>query len=151
MSDLQNVPRPALWLGLAGLIPFVGLALICWLPGNLEDDHIQWAAPLLTGYGVVILSFMGGCRWGMAAAGLGEGANVNALAISVLPALYAWVVALLPDMQAQALLAIGLLGLLAADLRLTKTGGAPSWWPSLRWPLSLGAAGSLFAGALAAV
>lgn len=145
MSEIASVPRPALWLGLAGLIPFVGLAALSWIPG----EQTSWASALLTGYGVVILSFMGGCRWGLAAAGLGEGASVMALGISVLPALYAWMVALLPDSQAQPLLAMGLLALLAADLRLARTGGAPAWWPSLRWPLSLGAAGSLFVGAVA--
>ncbi len=143
MSETKAIPRPALWLGLAGLIPFVALAALSWLPGS----HTDWVVPLLTGYGVVILSFMGGCRWGLAAAGFGQGQGTRLFALSVTPALYAWIVALLPDAQAQALLAVGLLALLAADLHLTKTGGAPDWWPSLRWPLSLGAAGSLFAGA----
>ena len=147
MSETATVPRPAQLLGFAGLIPFVGLAAITWTTA----DQAAWASPLLTGYGVVILSFMGGCRWGLAAAGMGEGATVKALAISVVPALYAWIVALLPDAQAQGLLAVGLLVLLAADLQLTRTRGAPRWWPSLRWPLSLGAAGSLFAGAATAL
>lgn len=149
MSKTTTPPRAALWLGLAGLIPFVALAVLIWLPADLKGSPTQWAGPLLTGYGVVILSFMGGCRWGLAAAGMGQGPNVAMLVISVIPALYAWLVALLPDTQAQPLLAVGLLALLAADLSLSKTGGAPAWWPTLRWPLSLGAASSLFAGAAA--
>lgn len=145
MSVFLNVPRPALWLGLAGLIPFAGLAVLLWL----APAEREWASPMLTGYGVVILSFMGGCRWGLAAAGMGDGTSVKMLTISVVPALYAWIVALLPDADAQVLLALGLLVLLTADLILARNGGAPSWWPALRWPLSVGASGSLFAGALA--
>ncbi|PKP63592.1 MAG: hypothetical protein CVT86_04835 [Alphaproteobacteria bacterium HGW-Alphaproteobacteria-8] len=41
------------------------------------------------------------------------------------------------------MLALGLVALYAADLALTRAGGAPAWWPALRWPLTLGAAGSL--------
>ncbi|MEM9062050.1 MAG: DUF3429 domain-containing protein [Pseudomonadota bacterium] len=145
MSGTAAVPRPALWLGLSGLIPFAGLAALIWLTPDQQD----LMAPILTGYGVVILSFMGGCRWGLAAAGMGDGAAFGPLALSVIPALYAWVVALLPDGQAQILLAVGLMALLVADLRLARLGGAPAWWPALRWPLSLGATGSLLAGAAA--
>ncbi|MEM7211757.1 MAG: DUF3429 domain-containing protein [Pseudomonadota bacterium] len=149
MANLMDVPAGARWLGLAGVIPFIGLAALSWLAQAPQPNGLEWAAPLLTGYGVVILSFMGGCRWGLAAAGMGEGASTTMLAISVIPALYAWIVALLPNVYAQPLLALGLLALLAADLSLAKSGGAPAWWPSLRWPLSVGASASLFAGAAA--
>ncbi|MEL7468756.1 MAG: DUF3429 domain-containing protein [Pseudomonadota bacterium] len=145
MSKTTSVPRSAMWLGLSGLIPFASLAVLVWL---LPEER-GWLSPVLTGYGVVILSFMGGCRWGLAAAGMGDGAAFGPLAVSVIPALYAWVVALMPDAQAQMFLAVGLMALLVADLRLTRFGGAPTWWPSLRWPLSIGAAGSLLAGAAA--
>ena len=81
-------------LGYAGLIPFVGLAIRA-IAGPME-----WRTGASTGllvYGVSILSFMGGCRWGFAAAGLGQGPTLAPLAISVLPALLAWaVMALLP-------------------------------------------------------
>jgi len=149
MSNFKEVPVAARWLGLAGLVPFVGFAALIWLLQVLENSNASFASMLLTGYGAVILSFMGGCRWGLAAAQLGEGPSVKMLGISVLPALYAWVVALLPDAVAQLLLALGLLLLLWADVNLTRNGGAPSWWAALRWPLSLGAAGSLVAGAIA--
>ena len=35
-------------------------------------------------------------------------------------------------------LAAGLITLLIADLRLTRLGGAPAWWPRLRWPAMCG-------------
>ncbi len=145
---MPGVPAAARWLGLAGLIPFAGLALLAWLPDE------RWAAlstRLLVGYGAVILSFMGGCRWGLAAAGLADGPSWRLLGASVIPAIYAWGAAALPAPLALLMLGIGFLGLLAADLSLTRAGGAPLWWPTLRWPLSLGAAAGLAAAAPAAM
>lgn len=149
MTERQSteVPRAAVLLGGAGLIPFVGLAVCTWAyPMGGEAGRI------LTAYGVVILSFMGGCRWGLAAAGMGQGPSTGMLAISVVPALWAWAAwFLLPETGVQIALAVGLIALLAADIALTREGGAPPWWPRLRWPLSIGAAGSLLSGAAAVI
>ncbi len=143
-----RVPGAAAWLGGAGLLPFAGLAAALWL----LPEAGPWpgiAGGALVGYGAVILAFMGGCRWGFAAAGLGGGASWINLGLAVIPALFAWAAAMLPRETACALLAVGFAGLLAADIALARRGGAPAWWPRLRWPLSVGAAGSLLAGALA--
>lgn len=143
---MRDAPKAAATLGLAGLIPFVFFALAALLAPP------AWAVPAqttLADYGAVILAFMGGCRWGFAAAGLGEGAAMRPLLLSVLPALWAWVALGAPAPMNLIMLAAGLGGLLAADLALAKAGGAPSWWPSLRWPLTLGAAASLLVGAAA--
>lgn len=144
---LSDVPRPARALGLAGLIPFVGLAAAAHLaPPGWSDV----ARGLLAGYGVVILSFMGGCRWGFAAAGLDpEGASWWRLGVSVAPALLAWAaLALGPDVALWAC-ALGLIALFAADVSLTRAAGAPAWWPALRLPLTAGAAAALLVGAAA--
>lgn len=141
------IPPPALWLGLSGLIPFVGLAATIWL-GGAELHSIS--SKMLEGYGIAILSFMGGCRWGFAAAGLGRGPVFWPLAISVLPALWGWAMLLLPVPFSLAGLAIGFVALFLADVALTRAGGAPPWWPRLRLPLTTGAALSLLAGAIGA-
>ncbi len=136
-----NIPEPARLLGYAGLIPFFGLA---GLSGFLSEPHASMAQAWLTGYGAVILSFMGGCRWGFAAAGLGDGPSFAPLAISVLPSLYGWaVVSALPFTPAALALAVGFFALYVADVRLTRERGAPVWWRALRLPLSAGAAGAL--------
>jgi hypothetical protein len=140
---MKTVPKAARQLGLAGLIPFVGLALLEHLaPGSGARD---W----LAGYGGAILAFMGGCRWGLASAGLGEGPALKPLAVSVAPALWAWLALRAPAPFDLELLAVGLLALYVADLKLTAQGGAPSWWPALRLPLTLGATLSVLAGAAA--
>jgi len=142
---MPGVPVAARWLGLAGLIPFAGLAgLVILVP-----SAASWAIGLLIGYGVAILSFMGGCRWGFAAAGLGEGPSFAMLGLSVVPALYAWAVAALVPALALGGLSVGFLALLALDLALSRRRGAPIWWPALRLPLSVGASLALLAAALA--
>jgi hypothetical protein len=51
----------AAWaLGLAGLIPFVALALLVALNPRIKEE----AASALLAYGAIILSFLGGIRWG---------------------------------------------------------------------------------------
>jgi len=56
-KQTQQIPRTALVLGLAGLIPFIAAALACWL----YDDELQATAHFALGaYGAVILSFLGG-------------------------------------------------------------------------------------------
>lgn len=139
------MPGSAAWLGGAGLLPFVAGASTLWM-------FPAWAAiaeSALVVYGAVILSFMGGCRWGLAAAGMGQGVTWSGLVISVAPALWAWPAVLIGGAAAAVMLACGLLVLLWADLVLTKENGAPTWWPTLRVPLSLGAAASLIVGAAA--
>ena len=89
------------------------------------------AKSMLVSYGMVILSFMGGCRWGFAAAGLGEGSTYRLFAIAVLPALYAWPMGHLAFEWAALGLAAGFLALFVADRVLTLGHGAPAWWSAL--------------------
>jgi hypothetical protein len=140
---MRDVPPAARTLGLAGLAPFAGLALLAALAGAPWGPA---ARDLLAGYGATILAFMGGCRWGLAAAGMGEGPAMRPLAIAVVPSLWAWGALAAPAPADLALLAAGLAALYLADRRLTAEGGAPAWWPALRLPLTAGAAASLLVG-----
>ena len=140
-----SAPPAARALGFAGLIPFGALAIGAIAAGGTPGAA---AHQLLIGSGAVILSFMGGCRWGLASAGMGEGPALAPLAVSVLPALYAWAVSVLEAPIAGLCLALGFAVLYAADVALTRSGGAPGWWPELRAPLTLGAVASLVAPSL---
>lgn len=146
-GERTPIPRPALWLGLSGLIPFIGLAVLAFALGGHGGERTSAA---LAYYGVAILSFMGGCRWGFAAAGLGTGPDLRLLGLSVVPALWAWAALLLvsPPYDLVAL-AVGFAALFAADLKLTAEGGAPAWWPALRLPLTAGAVLSLILASFA--
>ncbi|MEM1344888.1 MAG: DUF3429 domain-containing protein, partial [Pseudomonadota bacterium] len=140
------VPQAAAWLGGAGVLPFAGLALAAWIA---PEPWGSTAYGGLVAYGTAILSFMGGCRWGFAAAGLGEGPTWRPIALSVLPALWAWALSFIGGTLQPLGLAAGFAALLWADVVLTRQGGAPVWWPALRWPLTLGAVSALVAGAAA--
>lgn len=140
----MDAPIAARMLGYAGLIPFITLAIVALAGGAEVADQARSSA---IAYGVAILSFMGGCRWGFAAAGLGEGPQVEPLARSVAPALLGWVALILsPKIGAAGtamLLIAGFLALYADDRRAQAMGGAPAWWTSLRLPLTAGATLSL--------
>jgi hypothetical protein len=93
MSASVSVPRIPLLLGIGGLIPFVGLSLALAFgvtpPLFTDADSVRVA---LVGYGVVILSFLGGVRWGVALKEdeNGDGKANRDFIVSVVPALVAW-------------------------------------------------------------
>ena len=91
MRIFSGLPSSAAWLGAAGLIPFVVLALSApFLPAA----HRAGALFALGAYGAVILSFLGGVRWGVAIAAAPtdrDGTTLaGALVLSVVPSLAAW-------------------------------------------------------------
>ena len=139
-----NPPLAPALLGALGLIPFLGLAAAALLADAFWS---AFAADAVLLYGAVILSFLGGCRWGFACAGMGSGPRFRALLVAVAPALLAWGAAMAGGRAGLVLLAGGLLLLFAADESLTRAGGAPEWWAKLRAPLTILAAGSLIAAA----
>ncbi len=49
-------------LGYAGLIPFVGMAMLLWL---IDADLHPFVALALAGYGAAIVSFLGGIHLGL--------------------------------------------------------------------------------------
>ena len=66
-----QIPSAPLWLGLAGVLPFVWGALSAW-NGELARPVADWLGTGFVGrglqltYGAVILSFMSGVLWGFA-------------------------------------------------------------------------------------
>ena len=92
---MTAIPRSALILGLAGLIPFLwGAANVVFPPSGGWAG--AWLAPMFRGtyvsltYGVVILSFMSGVLWGFATRAKGAKAAVG-YALSVVPALWGFI------------------------------------------------------------
>lgn len=137
------IPRSALYLGLAGLIPFFGSALakLTGWPGPL----VGYEDIILRHYGIVILCFMSGVLWGFATRAEGRQATVGYV-LSVLPALWAFFTTLGPMHQTFSALMLGFAGLLLLDLRFWRQGLAPPWWMRLRLILSAGVLVSLTAG-----
>ena len=133
---MTPIPRSALLLGLAGLIPFFWGAASQLLP-DLGDWGSNVLGPRFAGpyvslaYGTVILSFMSGVLWGFATRATGSAATTG-YALSVLPALWAFfMVGGGPQAAAVSLMA-GFAGLLVLDFLFWRWGLAPPWWMRLR-------------------
>lgn len=136
---MTPLPPIARLLGFAGLLPqfaFVGLQIAHPDPG--------WAI-LAFAYGGLILSFLGGIWWGVAARAPGEDPDIGAgtFAAAVVPSLVAMAIllaALLQQTLRWPLVALGsaLMLTLLVDRRLAAAGAVPPGWMALRIPLSLG-------------
>ena len=148
MTDASKIPTVPLALGAAGLIPYWGLAVA--LLGGVDLGFGAGAlAFALAAYGALILSFLGGVRWGIALGMEEEGPAKRGYFISVVPALLAWAALGLPP-GAQLWMLAGLhvaLGLL--DYGLVCREEAPEWYGRLRLALAGAAALALIVGALA--
>lgn len=141
----RRVPASAAWLGGLGAIPFAGLAAVAWT----VPDYSALALSALRSYGAIILSFLGGIHWGLAMIRSPSSPSLQALTLSVLPSLVAWVGLLLDPRAGLVLLAAAIIAMLAVDISLTRRGLAPEWYQALRVPLSIVVAICLTAGVLA--
>ncbi|MEE6495173.1 hypothetical protein FKM82_001972 [Ascaphus truei] len=142
MRTLKEAPKPALYLGLAGLIPFVSAPLLM----SITTCYYPEVAFAQVAYGASILSFLGGARWGFAIPDSSPAKpDWMNLANSTVPALLAWVALLFKDNMTEAtlLLIMGLGIALHYDLALLPT--YPSWFKALRAILTLVAIFSLVA------
>lgn len=145
-----GIPTVALWLTLTGLVPFTVPAGLLWI---LRGDLVlsgQAALALLV-YSALILSFLGGVRWGAEINAQGSGGIPRApiLALSVLGALAGWALVLIGVLTgffwpalAMAAIAHILQGYWDAD-----GAGLPGWFRRLRIIAATGAVLSLAAAA----
>ena len=127
---MSRVPRGALVLAAAGLIPFIAGALTAW--GILQSPLflLGYTSPeaMLLAYGKIILAFMGGAIWGF-----GVTAGMAIIALSVIPALFAFLIV----GDSLILLGLGFAALLILDFIATRDGLAPGWWMALRVPITI--------------
>jgi hypothetical protein len=144
------MPPSAIWLGAAGLLPFLATALLSWL---LPPETRGIALFALAAYGMVILSFLGAVHWGLALRAPAAEARYAAprLGLGVVPALIAWAALLLPPVPGLTLLAASILATAAVETLAARRGLVPADYLRLRWALSLGAALCLLAGAASAL
>ncbi|XP_048352193.1 transmembrane protein 69 [Sphaerodactylus townsendi] len=142
MESLKFSPKPALYLSVAGLIPFVSIPLLM----AIQETSYPELVFAQIAYGASIVSFLGGIRWGFA---LPEGSPAKPdwinLANSIVPPVLAWIALLCKDssMEAGILVIMGLGIALHYDLALLPT--YPSWFKALRAIVTLVAVGSLVA------
>lgn len=125
---LREAPRPALWLALAGLIPFIGLtAAVGFAP-------FVWsvrALVVLINYGAVVLSFVGAVHWGLGLQGP-EYLTWKRLGLSIVPALIAWGAVNMYPIPALLTLAFGFFLAFMLDVRAANEGVLPLWYKVMR-------------------
>ena len=138
----RRPPRAVLIYGLLGLSGFLGPPLA----GLMAARYDGLAAQLLAAYAALILSFLGGARWGLAVSR--PSPSPLTVSLAMLPTLFALAVLMAPagdrGLQFWAL-AGGLALQWAWDVRAK---GLPDWYPALRTVLSAGAIAGLIAGVL---
>lgn len=136
-STPPKLPRK---LGYAGLLPQIGVLAVL-LSGS------QWwrfaALSIGYAYAALILSFLGGMWWGLAARSP-ERAPAWIWFAAVAPSLLAlatflpWVFGATWPGPSLAVLGLALVTSLFVDRRLVADDLAPAWWMALRVPLSIG-------------
>lgn len=143
MKALSRAPRPALYLGFSGLLPFLSAPLLMAATQSFYPE----VAFAQVAYGASIVSFLGGARWGFAIPpGSPAQPDWMNLGNSVVPSLLAWSALLLcgDDVTEAALVVMAGLGL-SLHYDLTLLPGYPAWFKAMRTILTLVATFSLVA------
>lgn len=138
----DSAPPAVLAFGLLGVIPFWALLASSLLEPNWADV----AAAVEAAYAALILSFLGGARWGLAVRDAPPNPVVVGLAMTPTLAGLAVLVFAHGEMRVQLLA-------LAAALTLSwawdfSAKDMPPWYGRLRTVLTLGAVGGLCVGAI---
>lgn len=134
------LPRLPYLLGLSGLLPQVAVVAVL-ISGDVAGRFTALA--LGFAYAALILSFLGGLWWGLAAANPDRAPRWVWIA-SVAPSLVAlasawpWAVGLAWPGPSLVVLGVALIAALLVDRALIRLGLAPANWMRLRAPLSLG-------------
>lgn len=136
VSD-RRIPAAALWIGIAGLVPFAAAGAARFFDWPLLPPPAGLRLGIL--YGTLILSFLGGIRWGVALPERAPRSQAANFAIGALPILAALSAIFLPDVLALALLICGFLLQALWDVMSAEDGRLPHWFARLRMMLTAGA------------
>lgn len=136
MSTASLRPPGPWLLGLSGLIPFIGC---CALAYTMSPPFDAIAATAFVAYGAVILSFLGGARWGAELVRGGDAPSVARLGAAVVPSVIGWI-AVMANFSPTVALAIILVAGTAQlfwDLAAARSGLLPAWTAPLRITLTV--------------
>ncbi|KAG9994461.1 hypothetical protein KCU78_g18413, partial [Aureobasidium melanogenum] len=151
--SLEEVPREAYNLGMAGVLPYLGTSLstvyCAWeinhahntgsgfmLSEQTAEAALHVLEPLQVGYGAVIISFLGAIHWGLEFAGYGGHKGYKRYAIGVWTPAVAWPTIFLPVEYALITQFVAFNFLYYTDSRASKRGWAPPWYAVYRFVLT---------------
>lgn len=134
---MSKTPPIVLFYGLAGLIPFLAapVATLVWpdFRWQFTESLLWWAA--------IILSFLGGARWGAAVQASQPAPGLIGLAM--LPSIIGWLILLVPAKYRVAQLLALAAALLIHLIWDWRARGLPGWYGRLRMLLTAGAMAAL--------
>ncbi len=130
----MKIPRIVLFYGLAGLIPFLAMPV-----GTMLAPDFRWQFnEALLWWAAIILSFLGGARWG--AAVQAPAPSPRLIGLTMLPSIAAWLILLLLPANMRAAQFIAFAGMLAGHLGWDlRAKSLPGWYGQLRVLLTVGA------------
>ncbi|KAF2207053.1 hypothetical protein CERZMDRAFT_63053 [Cercospora zeae-maydis SCOH1-5] len=151
--DMSDVPRPALYIGLAGVIPYVATSLsTIFCAYEIHHAHefgsglifsektaellLHVLEPLQIGYGATIISFLGAIHWGLEWAKFGGEAGWQRYSIGVVGTALAWPTILLPVEYALISQFLIFNYMYYKDSRACRAGWAPAWYGVYRFALT---------------
>ena len=135
VTDLGLTRRNAWALSLAGYVPFAIFALGLWLLLPETELH-GFVVDALKTYGAVILSFLGGVRWGLALKVASEEPARKELIFAVIPSLVGWFSLNLDVPYVFAILALAFAAQGAWDSLSGERGVFAMWFVKLRMTLT---------------
>lgn len=136
------IPRAVLVYGLLGLLPFLAPPLLGWR----VPAHADFLGVVALGYGALILSFLGGARWGLAVAQPAPG--LVTVSLAMLPSIAGLALLVMPWLARPVQLTAMAVFLSAQLVWDVRSKGLPAWYPRLRSLLTLVAVASLLAMAV---
>ncbi len=98
--SMRALPKVAWLLGYGGVIPFVLLTLLLVAPVQVPGIDAAMISKLLLAYAAIIISFIGAVHWGIALMLDDSDEQELLMYYSVIPALSAWLMMLLPQQVA---------------------------------------------------
>ena len=138
----KTIPTSALVLGISGLIPFVAGGVLVWLP-QLQNIA-PTIPPLVFFYAALIVSFLGGVRWGAAMQSATNGtALARELCASVIPTLITLACYILSLPAALAMVWVLVISQGLVDILAARQKKLVEWYAPLRLLLSAVAGASL--------
>ena len=130
-EERRKIPAAALLLGCGGLLPFLATPIALGT-GRIEGELVFNA---FGAYSAVILSFLGGIRWGQGV-GLNK-SRARELTISVAPSLWAWISILIPSPGLSTIMLMIGFGTMGFLDRYYPSPASPAWMSNLRTLLSI--------------
>ncbi|RMD41251.1 hypothetical protein DV735_g3868, partial [Chaetothyriales sp. CBS 134920] len=159
---LKDVPKEALVVGLAGVLPYLATSLstvyLSWdiqyaahhgqgfiLSAETAERLLHLIEPIELGYGASIISFLGAIHWGLEWAGYGGNQGYSRYAIGIIATAVAWPTILLPAELGLIAQFLAFSFLYFADARASVRGWAPPWYATYRFVLTFVVGASIVA------